>query len=72
MQATIVLAGLSGIVISLIICGYLFYEKNQVISIFLLLVGVILAIVFVVSEVLFKKKRHDAPWLFERRFYDFI
>ena len=66
MDAIIKLVGLAGLA-GLIICiGYLFYDKQPVISVILLAVGVVLAVYLFVMEVSFKKKRHDAPWLFEK------
>jgi len=61
--STIKLFGLAGLAAFLIYSGYLFYEKNNVISSFLLIIS--LAIYIVVSEIEFKRKRHEAPWLFE-------
>jgi len=46
----------------LLIIGYLLYDKNPVLSGFFLLIGLLLVVIFVLSEIYFKKQRHDAPW----------
>jgi len=60
------LVGTFGLVGLIIYVGYLFYEKNQIISIILLVVGLILAIFLLYSEIKFKRQRHEAPWLFDK------
>jgi hypothetical protein len=46
----------------LLIVGYLLYDKNAVFSALFLLFGLVLVVLFVLSEIYFKKQRHDAPW----------
>jgi flagellar motor component MotA len=59
------LATVFGLVAVIIYVGYLFYEKNQAISVILIAVGLIVAIYVIVSETEFKRRRHKAPWLFD-------
>jgi len=63
--AIIRLAGAFGIIGVIIYVGYLFYEKNQIVSVILLVVGLALAIFVVIMETEFKRRRHEAPWLFD-------
>jgi len=63
--ATIRLAGLTGLAGLIIYVGYLFYDKNIILSAILLTVGVLLATAIIVSEIWFKKRRHDAPWQYD-------
>ena len=60
------LATVFGLVAVIIYIGYLFYEKNQIISIILVVIGLIVAIYVIASETEFKRKRHEAPWLFDK------
>lgn len=64
--AAIRLVGIFGLVGLIIYVAYLFYEKNQTISVILLISGLILAIYLIASEIEFKRKRHDAPWQYEK------
>lgn len=64
--AKITLMGLTGLAGLIIYVGYLFYDKNSVISAVLLTVGVLLAVSIIVSEIWFKKQRHEDPWRYER------
>lgn len=65
MMPEIRLAGLFGL--SGLICylGYLFYDKDKLVSYSLLLIGIVLAILIIAYEISFKKRRHEAPWLFD-------
>lgn len=54
--------GLSAFIIGV---GYLFWEKNTLLSSILILFGLISAGVIIQKEIEFKKKRHRAPWLYE-------
>jgi hypothetical protein len=65
LSSTIKLVGLVGLAAFILYLGYLFYEKNLLISIILLLLGGILSTVIIGYEISFKTKRHEAPWLFE-------
>jgi ABC-type iron transport system FetAB permease component len=65
MEQWVKLVGVFGIVGVMFYVSYLFYDKNQIISIILFLVAIILAIYVVISEEEMKRKRHDAPWNFE-------
>jgi uncharacterized membrane protein YfcA len=65
MEQWVKLVGVFGIVGVMFSVSYLFYDKNQIISIILFLVAIILAIYVVISEEEMKRKRHDAPWNFE-------
>ena len=56
------LVGVVGAIAVLLIIGYLIYDKNQALSILILIVGLILVTAFVIAEIYFKKQRHDAPW----------
>jgi hypothetical protein len=56
------LVGVVGALAILLIVGYLVYDKNQALSILILIVGLILVSAFVISEIYFKKQRQDAPW----------
>jgi hypothetical protein len=58
------LVGVVGAIGVLLVIGYLLYDKNEVLSILLLIAGVALVFIFVISEILFKAQRHDAPWLY--------
>lgn len=40
--------------------AYLFYDKSQVVSLLVLLVAIVIALVYVISEVYFKNKTIDA------------
>jgi len=64
MMAEIKLAGRFRIPIFIMYIAYLFYDKQQILSIVLFVVGVGLSIYIIFNEIEFKKKRHDAPWLF--------
>jgi uncharacterized paraquat-inducible protein A len=46
----------------LLIVGYLLYDKNVVLSVLFLLIGLLFVVLFVLSEIYFKKQRHAAPW----------
>jgi flagellar motor component MotA len=59
------LATVFGLVAVIIYVGLLFYEKNQAMSVILIVVGLIVAIYVIVSETEFKRRRHEAPWLFD-------
>lgn len=59
---TIRLVGLSGLASFMLYVAYLFYEKQPIISVSLVIVGVVLAIAITISEIYFKWKRHVAPW----------
>jgi cell division protein FtsW (lipid II flippase) len=65
MEPWIRLVGVFGIVGVMFYVSYLFYDKNQVISIILFLIALILAIYVVVSEEEMKRERHRAPWNFK-------
>lgn len=65
MENIIRLVGSYGLAGSIIWIGYLFWDKNVVVSIILLIIGICLAISIIVSEIYFKKRRHEAPWQFE-------
>jgi hypothetical protein len=54
--------GLTGL---LLIIGYLFYDKNQAVSIIVLAIGIILTLSITSYEIAFKQKRHSAAWLFD-------
>jgi FtsH-binding integral membrane protein len=56
------LVGIVSAIGVLLFVGYLLYDKNQILSILFLLVGLILIIAFVISEIYFKKQMYDAPW----------
>lgn len=60
----LVRVSLFGLCFSVLYIGYLFYDKNEAISVLLLLMGSALTIIVIVSEIQFKKRRHQAPWLF--------
>jgi len=64
--ATIKLVGLAGMACFILYMAYLFYDKNILISIALLILGICLSIYITVSEIEFKRQRHKAPWLYER------
>lgn len=65
MNSIIKLAGVFGVVAIMFYVGYLFYDKNQVVSIILVVIALILAVYVIVSEEEFKRKRHEAPWNYE-------
>jgi hypothetical protein len=65
-ESTIKVTGLGAISISMIFFAYLFYDKNDFITFILFVVGIGLGIYIVVSELEFKRKRHKAPWLFDK------
>jgi len=65
-DAIIQLVGTYGLCGTLLLVGYLLYDKNSTLGVILILAGLILSIYVVVSEIEFKRKRHEAPWLFER------
>jgi|WetSurMetagenome_2_1015567.scaffolds.fasta_scaffold204753_2 hypothetical protein len=65
MEQWLKLVGVFGIDGVMFYVSYLFYDKNQIISIILFLVALILAIYVVISEEEMKRKRHEAPWNFE-------
>lgn len=46
--------------------GYLFYDKDTRLSGVLILIGIVLGVAVIWSEINFKQKRHDAPWLFDK------
>ncbi len=56
------LVGVVGALAVLLIIGYLLYDKNPALSGFILMIGLILVVAFVISEIYFKKQRHDDPW----------
>lgn len=66
MNAIIKLVGVFGIVAIMFYVGYLFYDKNQAVSIILVVVALILAVYVIVSEEEFKRKRHNEPWNFDK------
>jgi purine-cytosine permease-like protein len=66
MDAIIKLVGVFGIVAIMFYFGYLFYDKNQAVSIILIVAALILAVYVIVSEEEFKRKRHNAPWNFDK------
>ncbi len=61
-QISIVTVGAVSVIGILLIIGYLMYDKNPFLSGLFLLIGLLLAIIFVAYEIYFKKQRHDAPW----------
>ena len=65
MENIIKLTGQFGLTGLIIYIGYLFYDKNFLISILLLSIGIILSILIIWSEVTLKIKLRDAPWLFK-------
>ena len=65
-DAIIQLVGTYGLCGTLLLVGYLLYDKNSTLGVILILTGLILSIYVVVSEIEFKRKRHEAPWLFEK------
>jgi len=58
---TIRLVGVVGGLAVLLIVGYFLYDKSQILSILFLIVGLILIVAFVISEIYFKKQKQDAP-----------
>ncbi len=64
-ESTIKLVGLAGLSGLMLYLAYLFYEKNVMISVLLLFLGSGLSIYLFVSEIEFKRKRHEAPWNFD-------
>jgi hypothetical protein len=58
----VMLVGVVGGLAVLLIIGYLLYDKNPVLSGLFLMIGLLLVVAFVISEIYFKKQRHDAPW----------
>jgi hypothetical protein len=65
METLIRLAGLFGLPAVILYIGYLFYDKNELISISLIVIGVILTVYIIYSEIGFKRKRHEKPLLFK-------
>lgn len=65
-DAIIQLVGTYGLCGILLLVGYRIYDKNPAFGVILILAGLILSIYAIVSEIEFKRKRHEAPWLFER------
>jgi uncharacterized membrane protein YuzA (DUF378 family) len=59
------IAGIVGLIAVVLLVSWLFYDKNQVLSVVFAITGLALAISFVTSEIYFKKQRHDAPWNYE-------
>jgi len=49
----------------LVYMGFMFWDKNVFVALGLVVFGAALAGKVVLSELEFKKKRHEAPWLFE-------
>lgn len=48
-----------GLIVSLIYIGYLLYDKNQNISILLMLIGMVLGIHIIISDSNIKKEKHE-------------
>jgi len=60
------MTGLVAFCITLVVIGYLMYEKDEVISMILIIVGMAMGIALVISEINFKTRRHEVPWQFEK------
>jgi len=59
MEGLIRTAGLYGLIVFLVYIAYSFYDKSENISIGLLIVGILLAIYVVLSEISIKKEKHE-------------
>jgi uncharacterized paraquat-inducible protein A len=55
-QLNIRLVGVSVVIAVLLLVGYLLYDKNSLLSGFIIFFGLILAFTFVISEIYFKNK----------------
>lgn len=65
MEGIIKLVGMFGLPAFFGYLAYLFYDKNTIVSYILLIISIIAMFIVIGYELSFKKKRHDAPWLFE-------
>ncbi len=65
LNVSIKTAGIVGAIAVILIVGYLLYDKNPLLSALILFIGLALVVAFVISEIYFKKQRHDAPWLYQ-------
>ena len=54
-----------GIPLGFVYLGYLFYDKNIILSVISFIVGIILGIMIINNDIKNKKRYHDAPWLFK-------
>jgi len=66
MVGEIKIAGIFGLIGLIGYFGYNLYEKNQILSIILLLIFIVLAGYVIISEINFKRIRHKGPWNFEK------
>jgi hypothetical protein len=66
MESTIKLFGIFGLAAFILYSGYLFWDKDKFIAFLLILIGIGLAIYVICSEIGFKRRRHEAPWLFDQ------
>lgn len=63
MEASIRLVGVTAVIVALLVVGYWLYDKDPKLSTFLLLAGLLLAIVYIASEIYYK---HKKLWLQSR------